>query len=438
MAKIIFDDGRVIETKRARRRPRTLTFNELKQKRESLENKYSEKPKYSVQILKGSVKCVACSAKMTGPICLNSGCVSTKCFIEIYWKGEKHRFFRYKQDGETFDYQRASMQLAEMNIAIKNKKFNPNDWTEQAINKHAFPHQVERWLAMKAEEMEANELAPETLRVYKSYAKNYFLPFFSKYDVKEIGFEQLEAFKDSLRKIRGIKTRRNILNGLHAFFNWMRRKGIVKELPTWPEITGDNSKVRGTIDYETQLKALQNVPEAHRDPIEMGIETGLRPGETTALKIGDIDFANRQALIQRTFSGSILRETTKGKNKRWIPLSDRAFEIVVKNSRDKLPSAFVFINPKTGRHYIPEYLNLIWRKYSGVEMDYYSASRHSFCTQIVESGANIFDAKDLMRHTDIRTTQRYYHASGKRLREIVNNRGRVAFTARLLPEGKVG
>jgi len=55
------------------------------------------------------------------------------------------------------------------------------------------------------------------------------------WNVQEIRFEQLEEFKNSLRgRVTGIKTRRNILNGLHAFFNWMRRKGVITEIPVWP------------------------------------------------------------------------------------------------------------------------------------------------------------------------------------------------------------
>jgi site-specific recombinase XerD len=79
---------------------------------------------------------------------------------------------------------------------------------------------------------------------------------------------------------------------------------------------------------------------------------------------------------------------------------------VVKNTKGKLPAAFVFINPETKRHYTTKKLNQMWRTYSGTECDYYSASRHSFCTQIAFSGANQFDAQDLMRHADVRTTRK--------------------------------
>ncbi len=69
--------------------------------------------------------------------------------------------------------------------------------------------------------------------------------------------------------------------------------------------------------------------------------------------------------------------------------------------------------------------NVLWKRYTGLDVTYYEASRHSFCTQLVDDGIDALQAKELMRHTDVRTTQRYYHGNISRLSDIVNNRGRV-------------
>ena len=55
-------------------------------------------------------------------------------------------------------------------------------------------------------------------------------------------------------------------------------------------------------------------------------------------------------------------------------------------------------------------------------MKHYEACRHSFCTQIVESGASMNEAKLLMRHKDPRTTEKYFHGRAERLRAFVNKR----------------
>jgi integrase len=119
--------------------------------------------------------------------------------------------------------------------------------------------------------------------------------------------------------------------------------------------------------------------------------------------------------------GSILVDTPKENNKQYIPLSDIAIEIVKKHIKGKFKTEFVFINPVTGKGYMPETLSKYWKLNAGVEVSYYEASRHSFCTQVVEDcNVNEFQAQLLMRHADPRSTRRYFHGNVKRLRDIVN------------------
>ena len=100
-------------------------------------------------------------------------------------------------------------------------------------------------------------------------------------------------------------------------------------------------------------------------------------------------------------------------------------EIVRKNTKDRFPEEFVFINPDTGREYRQKKLNQVWRKYSEIPVTFYEASRHSFCTQVADASDNPYMARELMRHSDIRTTQGYYHAKTTTLKEVVNRRGKV-------------
>jgi len=160
--------------------------------------------------------------------------------------------------------------------------------------------------------------------------------------------------------------------------------------------------------------------------LEFGMETGIRPGELVVLKGKDIDLRHGQALIGRTVSAyTHVLERTKGKTRRYIPLSDRALEIVKPHLTGKHPEQWLFINSDTRRRYSVKTPNAVWKRYTGLDTTYYEASRHSFCTQIVDDGADSLQAKQLMRHTDVRTTQNYYHGNTTKLRELVNRRGRV-------------
>jgi integrase len=205
----------------------------------------------------------------------------------------------------------------------------------------------------------------------------------------------------------------------------MQRRGILKEMPVWPIVESEDV-VKRAIDYERQAEILKTLPTQHSDIFEFGFETGLRPNELCAIQVGDIDIFKGLALVQRGYSGVRLHEKTKGKNKKWIPLSDRAYEIAKKNIMNKLPLAFLFINPRTSRGYTLKTLDNIWAKHTRRAITFYEASRHSFCTQVAESGANLFQAKDLMRHKDMRSTEKYFHGATDKLKEIVNRRRKVS------------
>ena len=195
-------------------------------------------------------------------------------------------------------------------------------------------------------------------------------------------------------------------------------------MPAFPKITGDSAKMRRAIDYESQMECLQRIPDAHRDIMEFLTETGLRPGEACALLCEHVDRKNALCRIERTFSGPIIRETTKQRRKRVIPLSDRASEIVEKHLRDKTGKQFLFINPATGRNYVPGGLWKIWTKSSQSGVTLYEGTRHSFASQLIEQ-EDVAYVKELLGHADIRTTQKYLHMRMSKLRDVVNRRGKV-------------
>ncbi len=367
----------------------------------------------------GLILCNRCRKKMDG-VCK---CGNYKCLVQVYWKGKYYEYRRDEQ-GYVFTYERARDKLIDINKAIKSRTFNPADFSDEQVRERRFENMMERWLEQKAEEERGNELSPATLRAYRSYNRNYF-GVFSGWDVREIRFEQLERFKDNLPRTVSLKTKRNILNGLHVFFIWLRKKGTIAEVPVWPEIKGDDARVMVALDIEDQAEALARIPEEHRDPFILLSETGVRINEVCALKIKDLDLKTGVWIVQRTYSGAKLLETTKARNKKPIPLSEKAWEIVRRYSAGKFGEDFLFINPVTEKGYRYEFLYKLWRKHAGVSVTFYEATRHSFCTQIGESGLNSLQARQLMRHSDVRTTQKYFHGDIAKLRDVVTNRGRV-------------
>jgi integrase len=207
-------------------------------------------------------------------------------------------------------------------------------------------------------------------------------------------------------------------------------------MPVFPKVKGDDSKPIKALDPETQDEILKRITQKDRDIIEILYETGLRPGEACYLRVKHVDLRGGVVSIEGTFSGTKERTTNKEKKKKQIPLSHRAWQIVVKNMESKHPENFLFINDYTGSHYTSNRLGKIWKKYSGIDdVKLYGASQHSFASQLVEK-YDISLVGELMGHSDIRTTKKYLHARVAKLAAIVNDR-RAIFSI-VKPENRTG
>lgn len=368
-------------------------------------------------VTSGVILCNRCRAKVHG-ICR---CGNDVCLIHLWWRGKRYEYRRNEQ-GQTLTYAEALEKLIEVNRAIKKGIFNPVAYSDAKTRDRKFERQIGKWLQEKEDRCNSDELSPGTLKDYRAYVRIHFRPL-EGFDVRDIGLEQLTNLKDTLSHL-SIKTRRNVMNALRNFFHWLKDRGTIMEMPVFPKITGDSAKMRTAIDYESQVECLQRIPDAHRDIVEFLMETGLRPGEACALLVEHVDRKNALCRIERTFSGPIIRETTKQRRKRVIPLSDRACEIVEIHLRDKTGKQYLFINPDTGRNYVPNGLWRIWTKYSTSGVTLYEGTRHSFASQLIEH-EDVAYVKELMGHSDIRTTQKYLHMRMSKLRDVVNRRGKV-------------
>jgi integrase len=356
-------------------------------------------------------------------------------------KQKKHIKFRKDDAGDALTYDKARNKLNSIRTAKDNDDFKIEDLLDKNIKARKIENLLDDWILEKEKEKTADDFSGETLKNYRGYIKNYFLPHFKGLDVREIEAADVTNFKNKLqdyavkvkhngRKNKEIsdKTRKNIMNGLRTFLGWLHINNFIKTIPAFPIISVNDAEERVAVEYEEQQAALEKIPPEHRDIIEVNFELGLRSGEMCVIKGKDINILKQQAKIRRTRSGAEIVERTKGKHQDLIPLSDRALELIKKHMAGKFPDDYIFKNPDARNKdsiYTQKYLNNLWKKYTGMDVCYYEASRHSFCTQVVDDcGADALQAQILMRHTDVRQTQNYFHGNTKKLREIVNKRGK--------------
>lgn len=389
----------------------------------------------------GIIICNKCRKKMDG-VC---SCGNYKCLIQVYWKrkvAEKGKYYEFRRDsqGYVFTYDKALDRLIEINNAIKLGTFDPIEFSDEKIQERKFANMYELWRKEKEEELENDEISPEHYRHIASYQRTYF-PWLDNYDVKEIDLEILSQFKLKELKFRKgtevplkPKTKMNILNCLHAFMTWLKRHGIIKVMPEFPEIRSRERTRRKALRKETQRDGLNNLPAEHRDPILFMMNTGLRPGELVAILVESADVKNRVLWVERRRSGSKYREGTKNETILPVPLNDTALEIVTRHIKKKFPKDFLFINPSTKRPYTQWFLWDVWKRFSGTEVTLYEATRHSYCTQIVPLTDKL-TAQRLMRHNDGRSTDNYYHAYSETLLDVVQRINNVIELSDVIKDG---
>jgi integrase len=84
-------------------------------------------------------------------------------------------------------------------------------------------------------------------------------------------------------------------------------------------------------------------------------------------------------------------------------------------------SGYLFENPKTGKPIAD--IKTAWRsalEEAGIpHIPFHCAGRHTFGTRTIDGGAPLSAVKEVMGHSDIRTTMRYVHATDEGKRRAV-------------------
>ncbi|MFI5304337.1 MAG: tyrosine-type recombinase/integrase [Nitrospiria bacterium] len=373
---------------------------------------------------RGSIRCSSCntSCREKDYSCPKCGCITRA--ISMKWAGSKkpYRFTRDKNDKPLY-HPEALLTLREINHKIDKGKFDPSEYLTTTIKGSIFETVIEKWFKEKREELEKADFAPGTYHPYRSYAKNYYIPFFGGMSVREIGEAEIKRFQKSLPKERASHYRKNIYQGLKTFFGWLYESGEIKEPVKFKKLPKSVRRALEPLSFEDQQAAINRIPVEHRDLFRFCAEASLRMGEACAFQVGDLDYAPGKIMVQRTWSGALLIETTKQKKKQAVALSDVAQGIATRDREGKLPGAFLFINLGTHRGYRDEFLRRLWGKYSRINLTLYEAMRHSTITDWASMGS-AYDVQQSARHTDMRTTMKYVHAVDDRLNRMVN-RGEV-------------
>ena len=134
------------------------------------------------------------------------------------------------------------------------------------------------------------------------------------------------------------------------------------------------------------------------------------------------------SLIGQHDSGQIVPLPKAGKDLH-IPLNEMAIlkvraSIALEQSQNQrcIESPYLYPNPSTGEPF--QQIFYSWdkaRKAAHIDEVRMHDLRHSFASAMVNSGMTLYDVKEILGHSNIRTTERYAHLSNSRLRQAAES-----------------
>ena len=228
-----------------------------------------------------------------------------------------------------------------------------------------------------------------------------------------------EGVKDTLKK----KTQNYYLIALRAFLKFLRKREIDSLSPERIELAKTSERSLDLISSDDLGRLLSSPDETDvkslRDKaiLELLFSTGLRVSELCALN-NDIDLSKDELSVRG-----------KGDKIRVVFLSNSAKK-AVRNYLDKREdmdeALFIQFGKNASR---ADSLRLTPRSVERI-VKFYAVKagiskkvtphvvRHSFATDLLESGADLRSVQALLGHANIATTQVYTHVTDKHLREI--------------------
>ncbi|OYT40900.1 MAG: integrase [Desulfurococcales archaeon ex4484_58] len=280
--------------------------------------------------------------------------------------------------------------------------------------------------------LESAGASKDTIKAYRSALKD-FIKYIGDKPLKEISLRDVISWRN-YRLRNGFRKNKVVDRNawkttlhyytlfLNRFFEWL---GLNIRIP---KIRKPPRKIN-TLRRDEIKKLL----DAARDPLDkiivkLILDTGLRSREILELRVEDIDFNNKTIHVKGSKYGRerivVITKETLDLIKAWIKLNDL-------KPRDKLI-------PLTYSGLYKRLKTLAKRAGIDVSKIRPHILRHTFATEALRRGLNIYSLQRLLGHSDIRTTQIYLHLTIEDIRReyekiMENNYNRCINCGREIP-----
>ncbi|MBM1817414.1 site-specific integrase [Pseudosulfitobacter pseudonitzschiae] len=259
-----------------------------------------------------------------------------------------------------------------------------------------------------------------------SLLKNHLLPALGRKYLDEITTDDIEKLVKRRIDSGAAPASVNRLTILARYmFNLAKTKWKIQGITENPTsavnlLPVDNKRERYLSDDETVRlcdAVNRNQNKELRHIVAALILTGARRSEVLDATWNEIDFERRSWRITRT----------KGGTGRHIPINDQLMTLLRHmQKRNTGKSRYIFGNPKSGKPYVSVFHS--WntaRTRAGLPDVRMHDLRHNFASLLINSRRSIYEVKELLGHTQIKTTMRYAHLSNETLLDASNATARL-------------
>lgn len=213
----------------------------------------------------------------------------------------------------------------------------------------------------------------------------------------------IRAFMTAAARRVSPTTVNNKLRVLSSFFTWMEGEGFVQRSPM-RKVRGMKSPKRTRSPFSaTEVEKLRAACRCDRERamVEFLLSSGVRVGELSGLKVGDVDFSSRTA-----------RVIGKGDKERTVYFSEQAGFYLGSYLKSRgFESDVLFASMEKGHGLlsvgaIESIVRDIGRR-AGVSKTHPHRFRHTMATDALKRGMPIEEIKELLGHEKIETTLIY-------------------------------
>lgn len=178
-------------------------------------------------------------------------------------------------------------------------------------------------------------------------------------------------------------------------------------------------EIRGLAPYQDRHDLLKKELHDQYDFVIMLLDTGARYSEIATLEWKAICLEDRSIQLWRS----------KVQNESILYMTDRVYEVLQRRFNEKT-SRYIFTNRTGGaKKYNSKTLTKAFQR-AGIEGATAHTLRHTHASRLIQNGLNLYEIKEVLGHSDIKTTMRYAHleqaAVSLKVKEVMNKLNKSA------------